>query len=206
MNDFVINIIDDDPAVLHSLKSTLDTGDVDVRTFCSAADFIRGGVSFDPCCLVLDLQMPGMNGIDLLDWLKANHLEIPFIVISGDSDIPAAVECMKRGAVDFFEKPAAPILLAKSVQLLRRISHDRTVAAVKKRKISDRFAKLTERENELLDLLAQGLSSKQMAIKLGISNRTVEAHRTRLLAKTHAPNVANLIHLRMLLADSPSIL
>lgn len=205
MNELPIYIIDDDPAVLALLDRTLASQGAIVRTYPSANDFIEVCVLPEAACLILDLRMPGMTGLGLMDWLREHHIEIPVIILSGHGDIPAVVDSMKRGAIDFIEKPVNPELLVEKVHALMHISQDRIVARAKKQQMRDRFANLTDREKELLELLAEGLSSKQIAAKLNISIKTVENHRSHLLAKTHAVNVASLIRMRAVVSENSSV-
>jgi FixJ family two-component response regulator len=201
MNDFLVYIVDDDPNVLDALQRILMDEGAEVRTYVSAEKFIQSCNSQDAACLILDLKMPGMTGLGLLDWLKAHNINMPVIVVSGHGDIPAVVDSMKHGATEYMAKPADPALLIAKVRELAKLSHDRVVANAKLQRMRDNFATLTERERQMIDLIAQGLSSKQIAAAIGISLKTVENHRSHLLAKTNAVNVANLVHMRMLVSN-----
>jgi two-component system, LuxR family, response regulator FixJ len=198
MNDFLVYIVDDDPAVLDLLRSILCPAGADVHSFGSAEEFVLARPSHYAACLILDLRMPGMTGIGLMDWLKAHNLEMPVIVLSGHGDIPAVVDSMKHGAVEFIQKPADPLFLLEKVRELARLLPRRVATNAELRQIREGFASLTAREAELVELVARGLSSKEIAATAGISTRTVENHRSHVLAKTNAGNVASLVRMKMM--------
>jgi FixJ family two-component response regulator len=202
MNDCLVYVIDDDPGASATVEKILIPQGIKVCTYSCAEQFIGSCVSHDATCLILDLQMPGMTGLALLDWLNAHHVYIPVIVLSGHSDVPAVVDSMKRGAVDFIEKPVNPDALLKKVKAAEATSRDRILNNAKLQQMRDRLARLTEREKELVGLLSEGLSSKQIAMKLGISLKTVENHRSHLLAKMKAVNVASLVRMLVLAGES----
>ena len=202
MNNSTVYIVDDDPTVLESVQDSLRSAGMPIRGYHSAEEFIRH-CSFDGGgCLILDLQMPGMTGIELIEWLRANHIDIPVIVLSGHGNIPAVVESMKLGAAEFLEKPVDDRTLVARVRELLQAETARYNEKEKTREIRDTFATLTEREKEVVELLASGLSSKQIAAKVGIALKTVENHRTHVLAKTRAVNVASLVRMKMIASHS----
>jgi two-component system response regulator FixJ len=137
----------------------------------------------------------------LIEWMRSQQIEMPIVVLTGHGDIPAVVESMKFGATEFFQKPAADCVLIKRVRELLAMDALRCDEREQIREIRDRFANLTKREKELVDLLAIGLSSKQIGAKVGIAVKTVENHRSNVLAKTKAPNVAGLVRMRMIAAN-----
>jgi FixJ family two-component response regulator len=197
MDSFLVYIVDDDAGVLDSLHRILTAEGAVATTYPSADAFVADCPSQDAACLILDLRMPGMTGLGLIDWLKAHRIEIPVIVLSGHSDVPAVVDSIRHGAVDFLEKPVDPALLIQKVRALAKIYRDQIIVRAKRQQLHNRFAHLTDRENELLDLLVQGMSSKQIAVAKNISVKTVENHRSHLLAKTHAVNVASLVSMKL---------
>ena len=205
MNDSTVYIIDDDPAVLESLQNSFRSIGMLVRAYHSADEFIQDSWSPTAACLILDLQMPGMTGMKLIEWLRARHIEMPVIVLSGHGNIPAVVNSMKLGVAEFLVKPADSLMLINRVRELLRSDTLRCEERAKTQEIRDCFATLTQREKELVELLAGGLSSKQIAATIGIALKTVENHRSRLLAKTHAPNVASLVRMKMIAADHPAM-
>jgi len=205
MNNSTVYIVDDDPAVLESVQDSLHSAGMLIRGYQSAQEFILGCSFHGGGCLIVDLQMPGMTGIELIEWLRANHIEMPVIVISGHGDIPAVVETMKLGAAEFLEKPVDDRLLVTRVRELLQAETVRNNEKAKTREIRDSFATLTEREKEVVELLASGLSSKQIAAKVGIALKTVENHRTHVLAKTRAVNVASLVRMKMIASHHSAI-
>jgi FixJ family two-component response regulator len=201
MTDSTVYVVDDDPAVLESMQSKFRSADMLVRTYHSAEEFILDFRSDNAGCLIVDLQMPGMTGIKLIEWLRARHVGMPVIVLSGHGNIPAVVESMKLGAAEFVEKPGDDRILVNRVRELLESELLRRKELAKIQEIRDRFATLTGREKELVELLASGLSSKQIAARVGIALKTVENHRSHLLAKTHAANVASLVRMKMIAED-----
>ena len=199
MNVPTVYVVDDNPAALDSVRNAL-VG-MHVRTYHSAEEFISECCSPDAACLILDLQMPGMTGMKLIEWLRAQHIEMPIIVLSGHGNIPAVVETMKLGVVEFLEKPADDVVLVSRVRELLGLEVARCEGRAKVQEIRDRFLTLTERERELVELLATGLSSKQIATTVGIALKTVENHRSHVLAKTGAVNIASLVRMKMIAGD-----
>jgi two-component system response regulator FixJ len=199
MHDATVYVVDDDPIILQSVENVL-VG-MKVRPFRSAEEFMSDCGSPRAACLILDLQMPGMRGMQLIEWLRAQHIEMPIIVLSGHGNIPAVVESMKLGAVEFLEKPADHRVLLSRVRELLQSESMRCDERAKVSEIRDRFSRLTERERELVELMASGLSSKQIAATVGIALKTVENHRSHVLAKTGAANVASLVRMKMIVAN-----
>jgi len=177
-------LVDDDSSVRESLNLLLSFTGYDVKPFASAKDFLdaeRGTPG--PACLVLDVKMPGLSGLDLQKELKSKNCMIPIIFITGHGDIPMSVQAMKKGAVDFLPKPFEDDDLLDAVKeaLLRDLQ---VRAASEERKISmQRLESLTTREHEVLRYLITGMLNKQIAYKLKISERTVKAHRKQVLDK-----------------------
>jgi len=205
MKDLTVYIVDDDRTVLESLQNRLRSAGMLVRTYHSAEQFIMDFRSHNAACLIVDLQMPGMTGIQLIEWLRDQHIEMPVIVLSGHGNIPAVVESMKLGVADFVEKPADDRILVNRINELLQSETVRLEELAKVQEIRNCFATLTGREKELVELLAIGLSSKQIAARVGIALKTVENHRSHLLAKTRAPNVASLVRMRMIALDHPVV-
>jgi FixJ family two-component response regulator len=204
MSDSTVYIVDDDPTVLESMQNSFRSAGMLARTYHSAEEFILNHCPpHAAACLILDLQMPGMTGMKLIEWLRAQHVEMPVIVLSGHGDIPAVVKSMKLGVAEFLEKPADDRMLVNRVRELLEAETVRCGEQAKTQEIRDRFATLTDREKELLELMASGLSSKQIAARVGIALKTVENHRSHILAKTRAANVASLVRLKMI-ADGPA--
>ncbi|GAB0115158.1 response regulator transcription factor [Acidisoma sp. C75] len=195
-----VHVIDDDEAVRHSIRFLLEAEGLSVACYAGADDFLTAPAAIAGCVLT-DVRMPGLDGLELQAQLRRQDVCLPLIVMTGFGDVPAAVRAMKEGAVDFLEKPFAEGDLLRAVR--RALERDRAarragaeVAAARKR-----IALLTPREREVLDLLAQGLSNKEMARILGTSPRTIDVHRARVFQKLEADNLAGLVRL-VLAADA----
>ncbi|MGK0271820.1 MAG: two-component system response regulator FixJ [Cocleimonas sp.] len=199
--EFLVHIVDDDDAVRDSLLELLKSVDMKAVGFQSADLFLAG---FNPNiagCLVLDIRMPGMSGLDLQKKLHEMDSILPIIFITGHADVPMAIEAMKYGAVEFIQKPFREQELLDCINSTMnnaRKSHDRNI---EKKQIIERLNSLTEREKEALELLSEGYPNKIIADKMGISQRTVENHRANLLEKMEAKSTAALIKL-LLIANS----
>jgi RNA polymerase sigma factor (sigma-70 family) len=186
-------VVDDDEAVRDGLCELFAAEGLAVRAFASAEEFLAAGVSDQPGCVVLDIQMPGMTGIELQSELVRRGATVPIIVITGQGDVPKAVATLKAGALDFIEKPFEPAALLQAVgQALDREGRARRVAE-EQRDAETRLATLSPRERQVLDLVVAGHSNKAIGAKLGISVRTVENHRAKLMDKMECANVSSLI-------------
>ena len=194
----IIHIVDDDPAIRDSLSLLLKSAGFESRTYASAEDFLSSYKASRPGCLLLDIRMPGMNGLDLQEELASRRINTPVIIMTGDGDVPAAVRAMKAGSLDFIEKPFDPQFLLDLV----KIGLAKDVKQRKRRKkdeeISSRLAALSSREREILDLLAAGEPNKMIARKLDISPRTVELHRSHIMRKLHAHSLSDLVRLSLI--------
>jgi two-component system response regulator FixJ len=193
---FVVHIVDDDEAVRRSLAFMLSTAGIPVCSYNSAASFLAALETLQNGCLITDVRMPGMTGIELLQRMRAKKIELPVIVITGHGDIPLAVEAMKSGAIDFIEKPFAEEAILRAV----RVARDR--AKLRRRsdeevQIAARLASLSERERQVLDGLVAGNPNKTIAHELGISPRTVEVYRANLMTKMQAKSLSELIRMTL---------
>ena len=190
-----IFIADDDAAVRDSLRILLEAAGHCVRSFASGGDFLRAAPSEEEGCLIVDVQMPGIDGLELQERLRAAGIGLPVIVVTGHGDVPRAVRAMKAGAVDFVEKPFSErtILAAvdRALEFARRRRHVDTEEAA----AQVRLAKLTAREREVFGLLAAGRPNKVIAHELAISPRTVEIYRARIMEKTRARSLSELVRL-----------
>jgi two-component system response regulator FixJ len=197
----IVHIIDDDPVVCHSIRLLLETEGLETRTYFTALDFLAA-IGPDDCgCVVTDVRLPGMSGVELLTHIAARRLNLPVIVITGQADVPLAVRAMKQGAVDFMEKPFRDATLIASVRkALQRnfVSPEQGAAA---QEIRARLATLTSRERDVLDGLINGKSNKSIAQELGISFRTVEIYRANLMKKTQAGSLPELVRMAMSVAN-----
>lgn len=193
----VVHVIDDDEALRESLAFLLGTARLPVRTYESATAFLDALARAEPGCIITDVRMPGISGVELLRRLKSLEAPFPVIVITGHGDVPLAVEAMKLGAVDFLEKPFEDDALVAAVQsALGRHEHDARHAA-EKAEIFERIASLSERERQVLDGLVAGNPNKTIAFDLGISPRTVEIYRANVMTKMNAKSLSELVRMAL---------
>lgn len=189
----VVHIVDDDEAVRQSLAFMLSSAGVAVRLYDSAKSFLDGLDHVQCGCLITDVRMPDMTGIELLHCIKQRAPRLPTIVITGHGDVPLAVEAMKAGAIDFIEKPFDEQAILDAVH----IALEQTDASVDS-DLAGRLASLSERERQVLEGLVAGQSNKVIAATLGISPRTVEVYRANLMAKMQAKSLSELIRMAIL--------
>ncbi len=192
----IVFVVDDDPSIRKSLSLLLSSAGYGVKTFASAKEFLESGHGTPgPACLVLDVKMPGLGGLDLQKELKSRNTIIPIIFITGHGDIPMSVQAMKKGAVDFLSKPFddGDLLDAVKEALLK---DSQTHADLDEQKhIMQELDSLTAREHEVLTYLITGMLNKQIAYELNISERTVKAHRKQVFDKMGVNSIAELVRL-----------
>lgn len=193
----VVHIIDDDEALRESLAFLLRTAKLEVKSFNSAKTFLDALPDELLACVITDVRMPDMSGIDLLRRLRERKVGVPVIVITGHGDISLAVEAMKIGAVDFFEKPFNDDLLLASVHAALDHAHDQTKRDAERAQIEQRLATLSAREKDVLAGLIDGRANKQIAFDLGISPRTVEIYRANLMNKMQAGSLSDLVRMAL---------
>ena len=187
-------IVDDDQAVRDSLRMLLRSIGLQAEAFASAHEFLEA-YGDRPGCLVLDIRMPGMSGLELQDELNRRQAILPIIFITGHGDVPMAVEAMQAGAVDFLQKPFRDQdLIDRINQALERDCRNRELLRERKA-IIERLATLTPREHEVLELVTQGKANKVIAGDLNVSQRTVEIHRARVMEKMRAASLAHLVRM-----------
>jgi two-component system, LuxR family, response regulator FixJ len=198
----VVFVVDDDEAVRNSLRLLLKSVGLAASTLPTAQEFLSTYRPNQPGCLVLDVRMPGMSGMELQQQLNIRGAVIPVIFISGHGDIPMAVEAMQQGAFDFLQKPFRDQDLIDRIQ--RALAKDQTNRAELKERTRtrERFESLTPREREVLALVTSGKPNKVMAGDLGVSQRTVEIHRARVMEKMAASSLAQLVRMVMDLTES----
>jgi len=192
-----IYIVDDDDAMRKSLSMVMRSADFESKTYATAQGFLNEYDQTGPGCLLLDVRMPGMTGLELQTLLPTLHIQLPVIIMTGHGDVATAVRAMKAGAIDFIEKPFEHESLLTRIhecvnQSLRHQKLQKHQAGIK------RLNLLTPREREVMDLLAQGKINKSIAHQLGISIRTVEAHRANLMTKLHVHSLADVIRIALL--------
>lgn len=190
-----VYIVDDDQATRKSLRWLVETLGVPVQTFHCAVSFLDAYDPSQPGCLVLDVMMPGMSGLDLQRELRSRGIDIPVIVLTGYGDVPTAVRALKNGAVEFLEKPFNDDVLLDQIRKALALDSRRRRQRVARDEVYERMSRLTPRENEILMLVVEGLSSKEIAAKLEVSFKTVEAHRAKVMRKMEAESVAQLVRL-----------
>jgi two-component system response regulator FixJ len=197
-NDGTVYVIDDDDAARDSLAFLFQTAQVDVRTYGSATEFLAAAPALAGGCVVTDIRMPQMDGLELLRRLKQLDLALPVIVMTGHGDIPLAVEAMKAGAADFFEKPFDDeAMLAAVRRALGRRREDR-VRDAERGAVQERLATLSARERQVLDGLVAGKPNKVIAFDLGISARTVEIYRANVMTKMNAASLSELVRMALI--------
>ena len=197
----LVYVVDDDDAVRDSLQFLLEPS-YQVKSFESAEAFLHG---YDPAaiaCLILDVRMPGMSGLQLQDELLARGSQLPVVFITGHGDVPMAVATMKKGAADFIEKPFEQVSLKNLVERMLERAREDAARIERERLNSTLLARLTAREQQVLERIVAGRLNKQIADDLGISIKTVEAHRANIMDKLNASTVADLM--RVALGSGPA--
>jgi two-component system response regulator FixJ len=194
----VVHIIDDDEGLRESLAFLLLSTKLEVRSFDSAKAFLDVLPDAALGCVITDVRMPEMSGIELLRRLKELKIGVPVIVITGHGDIALAVEAMKIGAADFFEKPFDDDLLIASVHAALQQQQDQTKRGIERAEIEHRIATLSPREKDTLAGLIEGRANKQIAFDLGISPRTVEIYRANLMNKMQATSLSDLVRMALI--------
>ncbi|MCU7942362.1 MAG: response regulator transcription factor [Candidatus Thiodiazotropha sp. (ex Cardiolucina cf. quadrata)] len=188
-------VVDDDQAMRNSLKWLIESVSMQVETFDSADAFIKSYYPGRSGCLLLDVRMPGMSGLELQEYLRANQIAIPVIIITGHGDVPMAVRAMKSGAVDFIEKPFNDELLLESIRYALALDVKQRDMQKQRAEIATRLARLTPREHEVMVMVTNGKANKEIASGLGVSAKTVEAHRARVMEKMQANSLAELVRM-----------
>jgi FixJ family two-component response regulator len=187
-------IVDDDEAVRDSLSLLFRSVDLPVSTFSSASEFLDNYDPVAPGCLILDVRLPGMSGLELQQQLLADGADVPIVFITGHGDVPMAVRAMREGAVDFLQKPFSDQDLLDRVQQALAEQAERRRRDASHAEIAERIERLTPREHEVMGLVVEGLANKVIANRLGMSQRTVEVHRANVMHKMEAESLAQLVH------------
>ena len=188
-----VHVVDDDEAVRSSLRFLIRSVGLQAQCFASAQDFLKSYDPAQPGCLLLDVRMPGMSGLDLQQELNRRGATIPVIFITGHGDVPMAVSTMKKGAVDFIEKPFDQAALKALVERMLGEARLRAAESENRRLNESLMSRLTAREQQVLERIVAGRLNKQIADDLGISIKTVEAHRANIMGKLNANTVADLM-------------
>jgi len=193
--------VDDDEAVRGALRLLMKSVGHEAKTFDSGNKFLATCSSGVSGCLILDIRMPGMSGLELQKNLQQRGVNIPIIFITGHGDVPMAVQAMKRGAMEFLQKPFREQDLVDLVNQALEKNEQSHELALQRMEIEPRIAKLTARERQIMDMIVQGKANKVIAIELGVSQRTVETHRTRIMRKMQAKSLAQLVQMAVRVQD-----
>ena len=197
-NEPLIHIIDDDPAVRDSLAFLLGSADLATRTYESAGAFLERLAELEPGCVVTDVRMPGMSGLELLHRLNTLEVTLPVVVITGHGDVALAVEAMKGGAIDFIEKPFDDDQILSVLKAALSRGQDQQAREGEKAAIARRIGSLSTRERQVLNAVVRGKANKTVAYELGISPRTVEVYRANLMTKMQAQSISELVRMALL--------
>jgi FixJ family two-component response regulator len=191
----IVYVVDDDLSVRKSLARLLRSVGLEAEIFCCAQDFISCDLPDRPSCLVLDIRMPGVTGLELQEKMVAADRSIPIIFITGFGNVPASVQAMKAGAFDFLEKPVQAITLLDAID--RAVDYDRKQRKKNREyaRIKQRSESLTAREKTVFELVVAGMLNKQIAFQLGVAEKTVKVHRGRIMQKMGAQSLADLVRM-----------
>jgi len=189
----LVHVVDDEAAIRDSLAMLLRSVGLKSRTYPGAQEFLDGWRQEGPACLVCDVRMPGMSGLELQEALKARNAQLPLVLITGHGDVAMAVRAMKAGASDFIEKPFNDQVLLDAVN--RALARARDGQGAGRAEIEARVDSLTPREREVMLLVAEGRPNKVVATRLGLSTRTVEVHRAKVMEKMQARSLAELVRM-----------
>jgi FixJ family two-component response regulator len=197
--DQVVFILDDDPVLREALTDLLQSVQLQVRAFSSAQDLLETQFPSGPSCLILDIRLPGLSGLDLQVELAKIDNAIPIVFITGHGDVPMSVRAMKAGAVDFLIKPFRDVDLLDAVASALELDRKRRADAKSRLELQSLFDSLTSREREVMSFVVDGLLNKQIAHQMGLSEITVKIHRGNVMRKMHARSLADLVRMGELL-------
>jgi two-component system, LuxR family, response regulator FixJ len=192
-------IVDDDPAIRYAMQALMDSVNIQHEVFASADEFLEREEQHRAGCLVLDIRMPGLGGLELQEELNARGSTLPIIFITGHGDVPMAVEAMQKGAVDFIQKPFRDQELLDRIRDALMADKERRAELARHAEVAKRLEKLTKREREVFGLVVTGKPNKVIAYELGVSQRTVEIHRARVMEKMQARSLADLVRMHIAL-------
>lgn len=198
-NQQTVYVVDDDAAVRDSLQWLLESVGMTVQAFASANEMLAVADESFRGCLVVDLRLPGMSGLDLMDQLHGKGIKLPTIMITGHGDVTAAVRAMKAGAIDFIEKPFNDEILLDRVRAALAMDVEQFASVEYLREIAARAERLTPREVQVMGLVVQGKLNKQIATDLGLSHKTIEVHRAHVMEKMQAGSLAELVRMSVAL-------
>ena len=197
MSNSIVWVVDDDEAVRDSLELLLKTVGLRARTFPDGKSFLKNFDDGLAGCVVVDLRMPGMSGLELQEALHRKHSPVPIIFITGHGTVDSAVHAMRAGAIDFLQKPFDDQELLDTIQRAIRLDHESRESLSGRDKLVERYATLTNREREVMALVVEGHANKVMAFDLGVSERTIEIHRSRVMKKMEANSLPHLVRMAL---------
>jgi FixJ family two-component response regulator len=200
----IVFVVDDDVSVRESLELLIRCAGWQPEIFASAQDFLSRPPDETPSCLLLDIELPGLNGLELQERMAADRSEMPIIFITGHGDIPRTVRAMKAGAVEFLTKPFADDVLLQAIRRAIDRSREAVVHAVELKRLRERYASLTRREREVMKWVVAGLPNKGVAAELGRSEITIKAHRGKMMQKMQAGSLADLVRMAARLSLTPA--
>jgi len=196
-------LVDDDAAVRNAFKLLMKAANINLVSFGSAQEYLAGFEPKNVGCIILDVRMPGMSGLELQEILKQRRVHIPLIILTGHADVHLAVHAVKSGAFDVIEKPFNQDLVLERIHLAFEVFSEWQKVEVERKEIAERLNDLTPRELEVLDLMVGGRTNKMIAEHLGISRKTLDIHRSKVMGKMKARTVADLVRWRMLDQSGP---
>jgi two-component system response regulator FixJ len=198
MTDPIVHLIDDDEAIRSALGFLLEMNDLPARTYASAVEFLEVADKLTGGCIVTDVRMPEMSGLELVRRLKERGVTLPIVVITGHGDVPLAVEAMRAGVIDFIEKPFDDEVLLRSIRMALDAKAESDVHAQERQRFEQVLKTLSGRETEVLRGVIAGKMNKVIAFELGISQRTVEVYRANVMSKTQANGLSELVRIALL--------
>lgn len=193
----IVYVVDDDPAIRYAMQALMESVNLRHEIFSSADEFLKNESKHRAGCLVLDIRMPGLGGLELQEELIERGSTLPIIFITGHGDVPMAVEAMQKGAVDFIQKPFRDQELLDRVRDALMTDKEQRAELERHAEVEQRLEKLTKREREVFDLVVTGKPNKVIAYELGVSQRTVEIHRARVMDKMQARSLADLVRMHI---------
>lgn len=200
-SDSTVFVIDDDQSVRRSLELLLRSGGFAAETFESAQAFLERYDADRPGCIILDVRMPGMSGMELQRELLDSESNLPIIFITAHGDVPMAVDAVRAGAVDFIQKPFRDDVLMDRIRTALRKNAELRITSARRTETAERIAGLTPRESEVMGMVVDGHPNKVIARRLGVSERTVEIHRSRVMHKMQAQTLAQLVRMVTIIGD-----
>jgi len=199
VTDPKVYVVEDDPGVCDCLRHLLGSVNIPVETYARAEQFLETQNGGRAGCVVTDVCLPGMSGFDLQRALARRNIRLPIIMITGYGDVPAAVRAMKAGAIDFIEKPFSGQLLLDSIAYALKVDGQVRSAEAQREQLGERFARLTPRERQVMELVVAGRTNRSIASEFGVSEKTVEIHRGQVMTKMKAGGLAELVRMAAVL-------